>query len=114
MSLKPINGVKTPAKNSCKAISCTADVNKDCPEELQLKTSHGVVACRSACNAFNNDQYCCRGAHNVPKTCTKEHWPKNYPKYFKDKCPDAYSYAYDDSSSVFTCRADRYLVTFSH
>ena len=89
------------------------DVINQCPDALQVKNGQGtVIACNSACNAFNTDQYCCRGAYGTPETCKSETWPENYPKFFKDRCPDAYSYAYDDHKSTFTCKANAYLVTF--
>uniref|UniRef100_A0AC35UF57 Pathogenesis-related protein 5-like n=1 Tax=Rhabditophanes sp. KR3021 TaxID=114890 RepID=A0AC35UF57_9BILA len=77
-----------------------------------------TVGCNSACTKFNTDQYCCRGAFNAPQTCKSSTWPVNYPKYFKDQCPTAYSYAYDDEKSTFVCRGSGgrispdYRVTF--
>uniref|UniRef100_A0A1I7ZK46 Thaumatin-like protein n=1 Tax=Steinernema glaseri TaxID=37863 RepID=A0A1I7ZK46_9BILA len=77
-----------------------------------------VVACKSACLKFNTDQYCCRGAFDTRETCKASEWPKDYPKIFKDDCPTAYSYAYDDHTSTFTCRGNNgalsaaYLITF--
>ncbi|XP_051172842.1 uncharacterized protein LOC127289106 [Leptopilina boulardi] len=91
-------------KYDCKAAGCNADLNARCPGELAVKSGEWTVACKSACAAFNTDQYCCRGAHNTPQTCKSAHWPKNYPAIFKSACPDAYSYAYDDQTSTFTCR----------
>ncbi|XP_044020753.1 pathogenesis-related protein 5-like [Aphidius gifuensis] len=89
----------------CKAAGCYADLNAQCPNELAIRNSGGsTVACKSACAAFNTDQYCCRGAHNTPQTCRSSDWPVNYPAIFKSACPDAYSYAYDDTTSTFTCR----------
>ncbi|GFZ02774.1 pathogenesis-related thaumatin superfamily protein [Actinidia rufa] len=61
-----------------------------------------------ACLAFNQPEYCCTGAYNNPNTCK----PSNYSRVFKDSCPAAYSYAYDDSSSIFTCKGANYLITF--
>uniref|UniRef100_A0A8W8IBW5 Uncharacterized protein n=1 Tax=Magallana gigas TaxID=29159 RepID=A0A8W8IBW5_MAGGI len=57
-----------------------------------------VVACKSACLAFGNPEYCCSGAHNTPQTC-----PNFNAQTFKNACPQAYSYAYDDHKSTFTC-----------
>lgn len=43
---------------------------------------------------------CCSGPdHGTPNTCA----PTAYSKFFKAECPEAYSYAYDDASSTFTC-----------
>ncbi|XP_060849449.1 uncharacterized protein LOC132928653 [Rhopalosiphum padi] len=91
-------------KYDCKAAGCVSDLNSRCPSELAVRSGSNVVACMSACAKFNTDTYCCRGAHKTPATCKSSSWPKNYPAYFKAACPDAYSYAYDDTTSTFTCR----------
>ncbi|KAL1934517.1 hypothetical protein VTP01DRAFT_6699 [Rhizomucor pusillus] len=75
-----------------------------CPKELQ--TDGG--ACKSACAAFNNDEYCCRGEYNSPEKCKAS----EYADKFKSGCKDAYSYAYDDKTSTFGCKAHKYTVTF--
>uniref|UniRef100_A0A8D8R575 Thaumatin-like protein 1 n=1 Tax=Cacopsylla melanoneura TaxID=428564 RepID=A0A8D8R575_9HEMI len=105
MSIAPQGG-----SGDCKQSSCPADINAGCPGELQAKGSDGrVVACKSACLAFNQPQYCCTGSFNTPATCP----PTKYSKYFKDKCPQAYSYAYDDHTSTFTCSGNpNYIITF--
>jgi hypothetical protein len=79
-----------------------------CPKELQVGIGGGVVACRSACEAFGQDQYCCSGAYATPTTCR----PTAYSSVFKSTCPRAYSYAYDDGSSTFTCTAADYTIAF--
>ncbi|KAL5221924.1 hypothetical protein ABZP36_026637 [Zizania latifolia] len=50
----------------CATTGCTADLNRSCPKELQVDggSGGGAVACRSACEAFGQDQYCCSGALN--------------------------------------------------
>ncbi|GAV85684.1 Thaumatin domain-containing protein, partial [Cephalotus follicularis] len=101
MSIIPSNG-------SCKRIGCRSDVNQHCPAGLQVKRNNRVVACKSACFAFNQPQYCCTGAYGNPNTCK----PTNYSKIFKDCCPSAYSYAYDDRTSLFTCNGANYLIRF--
>ncbi|XP_059463524.1 thaumatin-like protein 1 [Corylus avellana] len=94
----------------CKRSSCAANINAVCPAELQVKGSDGkVAACKSACAAFNQPKYCCTGSFNKPETCP----PTNYSKIFKNQCPQAYSYAYDDKTSTFTCfNSPNYLITF--
>ncbi|KAM0896078.1 hypothetical protein ACQ4PT_023408 [Festuca glaucescens] len=67
-----------------------------------------AIACRSACEAFGQDSYCCSGAYGTPAACR----PTAYSSIFKTACPRAYSYAYDDSTSTFTCNADDYNVAF--
>ncbi|KAK1373010.1 hypothetical protein POM88_029203 [Heracleum sosnowskyi] len=81
------------------------DLNKYCPDEL--KVSNGD-ACKSACEAFGKPEYCCSGAHNTPETCK----PSAYAAIFKMACPRAYSYAYDDLTSTFTCTGADYTITF--
>ncbi|KHN12734.1 Pathogenesis-related protein 5 [Glycine soja] len=52
--------------------------------------------------------YCCTGDHNTPQTCP----PTHYSEIFKNACPTAYSYAYDDASSTCTCSGSDYRITF--
>ncbi|KAL6654415.1 hypothetical protein ACP70R_007880 [Stipagrostis hirtigluma subsp. patula] len=88
------------APAGCAAAACGADINAACPGELAAKAADGsTVGCRSACLAFNTDELCCRGAFGNPATCR----PSGYAMFFKQSCPQAYSYAYDDRSSTFTC-----------
>ncbi|KAK0421090.1 hypothetical protein QR680_015056 [Steinernema hermaphroditum] len=122
VTIEPIAGTFEPRSGEydCKkAGQCQLDLKNICPEELKQYNGQGqVVACQSACLKFNTDQYCCRGAFGTPETCKASTWPKNYPKIFKDDCPTAYSYAYDDHKSTFTCRGKNralsaaYLITF--
>ncbi|KAB1212815.1 Thaumatin-like protein 1 [Morella rubra] len=94
----------------CQRASCPKDVNQVCPAELAVKGSDGgVIACKSACSAFNQPQYCCTGDFGTPDKCLAT----NYAKTFKDQCPQAYSYAYDDKTSLFTCAGEaNYLIKF--
>ncbi|KAL6868351.1 hypothetical protein ACP4OV_015196 [Aristida adscensionis] len=94
-------------RGNCSAAGCRSDLRDSCPPELAVKAKepHGrtaTVACRSACDVFDTDEYCCRGRHGGPSTCP----PTAYSKTFKAACPAAYSYAYDDPSSLFTCSSD--------
>ncbi|KAL6596043.1 hypothetical protein ACP70R_047407 [Stipagrostis hirtigluma subsp. patula] len=107
----------------CMATGCLVDLNGACPADLRVVPSStgggaaaaggggggGAVACRSACEAFGTPQYCCSGAYGSPNTCK----PSTYSQFFKNACPRAYSYAYDDSTSTFTCAAGtNYAITF--
>ncbi|KAJ8935268.1 hypothetical protein NQ314_012910, partial [Rhamnusium bicolor] len=112
VSIEPQGGQGDGGQYSCKRAACGSQINSNCPGELQKKHGNTVIACNSACNAFHTDQYCCAGAHNKPETCRSSDWPKNYPAFFKRECPDAYSYAYDDHKSTFTCKSQGYLITF--
>ncbi|EEZ98104.1 uncharacterized protein LOC663483 [Tribolium castaneum] len=112
VAIEPLGGQGDGGRYSCKKVACQVRLNDVCPEKLRVRNGNGVIACNSACNAFHTDQYCCRGAFGTPDTCKSSSWPENYPKFFKDRCPDAYSYAYDDHKSTFTCKAPAYLITF--
>ncbi|KAJ4850947.1 Thaumatin-like protein 1 [Turnera subulata] len=105
LSITPQGGA-----GGCPSSSCPGNVNSVCPPELAVKgPDGGVIACKSACLALNQPQYCCTGAYGTPQTCP----PTNYSKIFKGQCPQAYSYAYDDKSSTFTCTGGaNYLITF--
>ncbi|XP_073102129.1 thaumatin-like protein 1b [Elaeis guineensis] len=110
-----VDGFNLPASitpqgvSGCQTTSCSANINTQCPSQLQVTESGTVVACKSACLAFDQPQYCCTGAYNSPKTCKAT----SYSEFFKKECPQAYSYAYDDSSSTFTCpNGANYLITF--
>lgn len=116
-NLKMSIEIESPAPGSgaywCKNPKCSQDLNQICPNELKKLNSNGrVVGCVSACEKFQTDQYCCRGAHNQPHTCRSSDWPFNYPAIFKKACPDAYSYAYDDHTSTFFCRNTNYKIIF--
>ncbi|KAI8549488.1 hypothetical protein RHMOL_Rhmol06G0028400 [Rhododendron molle] len=89
----------------CGATGCIADLNQQCPTELQVD---GGQACRSACEAFGSPEYCCSGAYSTPDTCQ----PSVYSQIFKSACPRSYSYAYDDATSTFTCTGADYTITF--
>ncbi|KAG8377933.1 hypothetical protein BUALT_Bualt08G0085300 [Buddleja alternifolia] len=94
---------------NCTNTGCVSDLNGACPSELRVTGDGGVgVACKSACEAFRTDQYCCSGAFGTPDVCK----PSQYSEAFKSACPHAYSYAYDDKTSTFTCRDANYIITF--
>ncbi|XP_047095969.1 thaumatin-like protein 1 [Lolium rigidum] len=90
----------------CPATGCLVDLNERCPQELTASAGQG---CRSACEAFGRPEFCCSGDFGNPDTCH----PSTYSQAFKAACPRAYSYAYDDATSTFTCSgSDAYSVTF--
>uniref|UniRef100_A0A914E019 Thaumatin-like protein n=1 Tax=Acrobeloides nanus TaxID=290746 RepID=A0A914E019_9BILA len=105
--VEPIPGTftKIGGDYNCKrAGGCFGDLLETAPEELKVYKNGHVASVNSACMKFNTDQYCCRGAYGSPSTCNPNNWPFNYAAVFKQACPTAYSYAYDDKSSTFTCR----------
>ncbi|KAK7392507.1 hypothetical protein VNO78_20948 [Psophocarpus tetragonolobus] len=104
MSITPQGG-----SGDCRTSSCPNNINNVCPSELQQVSGGNVVACKSACLAFREDKYCCTGPNSTPATCP----PTKYSQIFEEHCPDAYSYAYDDPNSTFTCFNDpNYLIMF--
>uniref|UniRef100_A0A803L261 Uncharacterized protein n=1 Tax=Chenopodium quinoa TaxID=63459 RepID=A0A803L261_CHEQI len=57
---------------ACNATGCISDLNMGCPKELQVMGGEGaeggVIACKSACEAFGLAQYCCSGQFANPTT----------------------------------------------
>ncbi|XP_073026687.1 thaumatin-like protein 1 [Primulina eburnea] len=105
MLVVPKNG----DRGNCTVTGCIADLNAACPSDLKVTNDDGAsVACKSACEAFEDPQYCCSGEYATPDTCR----PTAYSELFKNACPRAYSYAYDDGSSTFTCASADYDITF--
>ncbi|XP_078441261.1 thaumatin-like protein [Wolffia australiana] len=103
-----IEPVRPAGSGRCARAGCAADLNRRCPAGLAVRAAGQVVGCRSACSAFGSDRFCCTGSFGGPQNCR----PTSYSKMFKDACPTAYSYAYDDPSSILTCTGADYLVTF--
>ncbi|KAA0042788.1 hypothetical protein IC582_022334 [Cucumis melo] len=81
----------SPTSGDCRGISCNADINGQCPNELRAPGG-----CNNPCTVFGGDQYCCTDPNS---SCG----PTDYSRFFKDRCPDAYSYPKDDETSTFTC-----------
>nr|ALA44967.1 thaumatin-like protein 5 [Moniliophthora perniciosa] len=98
---------------NCPVADCPVDLNANCP--AQLKVPGG---CKSACvaNLDGNPQdspNCCSGSHNTPATCPSS--GVQFFSYFKNACPNAYAYAYDDISATRTCNSGLnadYTLTF--
>ncbi|BBG97991.1 Pathogenesis-related thaumatin superfamily protein [Prunus dulcis] len=103
VSMRPISG-----RMGCGVAACEADLNVCCPSALVVMKQGKVVGCKSACLAANSDRYCCRGEFADPKRCK----PTVFGYLFKAICPRAYSYAFDDSTGLKTCKAPRYVITF--
>ncbi|KAK2381493.1 Pathogenesis-related thaumatin superfamily protein [Trifolium repens] len=98
-------------RGGCSATGCLVDLNDGCPVDLKVARGNGSgggVACRSACEAFGDPRYCCSEAYSTPDTCG----PSVYSLFFKHACPRAYSYAYDDKTSTYTCASANYLIVF--
>ncbi|XP_073145995.1 thaumatin-like protein isoform X1 [Henckelia pumila] len=103
VSMKPVGG-----GIGCGMASCDVDLNLCCPSALEVRVGGRVVGCKSACLAMRSARYCCTGEFSDPKSCK----PTLFAHLFKAMCPRAYSYAFDDSSSLNKCRASRYVITF--
>jgi hypothetical protein len=111
MVITPLAGTfsGTGGRFNCKTISCTVDLNAACPADLRFQGGGAsVVGCMSGCTRYNTDALCCANAHNTPATCP----PSPISQFFKSACPDAYSYAYDDTTSTFDCQGEDYAVVF--
>ncbi|KAJ7633609.1 Osmotin thaumatin-like protein [Mycena polygramma] len=106
----------------CSVPSCPVDLGPNCPaSQIGPYDSSGYpVGCKSAClvdalagNAGDSPN-CCSGSHDTAATCPPS-GVTNYA-YFKDNCPDAYAYAFDESSgtALWTCanKAAAYTITF--
>ncbi|KAI8062842.1 thaumatin [Gilbertella persicaria] len=90
----------------CAAPTCTSF---KCPSGFEVYDDQGNISgCQSACTKFQTDEYCCTGAFDSADTCTTN----AYASQIKHTCPDAYSYAYDDATSVYMCTSNAYTVTF--
>lgn len=71
--------------------------------------NNNVVGCRSPCDALRSDRECCRGNFETPDKCFRSHVAQT----FKDACPSAYSFLFDDATSSFGCQTNaEYLVQF--
>lgn len=91
----------SPTTYGCRGIRCAADINGQCPDELQV-----AGGCNNPCTVFKTNEYCCTDRSG---SCG----PTNFSKFLKDRCPDAYSYPLDDESSTFTAPGGtNYRVTF--
>ncbi|KAJ9537848.1 hypothetical protein OSB04_030581 [Centaurea solstitialis] len=90
---------------SCAKTGCVDDLNRRCPEELTLAGGGG---CKSACQAFESPEYCCRSTFGSSSTCK----PTAYSQLFKSACPRSYSTPFEDQTSTFVCRHADYTVRF--
>ncbi|XP_072979253.1 thaumatin-like protein [Typha angustifolia] len=106
ISMTPFRG----GNGRCASAGCVRDLNEVCPAGLAVRAGadNRVVACKSACSAFGSPMYCCTGSFGTPQQCK----PTAYSKLFKTACPRAYSYAYDDPTSILTCTGGSYVVIF--
>ncbi|KAK2999940.1 hypothetical protein RJ639_024025 [Escallonia herrerae] len=105
----PVSVMTKPNVPKCHIGGCLKDMNSICPQELEVLNAKGeVVACKSACLAFDLDKFCCRNEYGTPEKCK----PSVYSKIFKDACPSYYSYAFDNPPPLVNCASDEYVITF--
>ena len=105
----PVSVTISQTPEQCTIRGCLQSVNDVCPQELQVLNKKGaVVACKSACLAFDKDIFCCRNAYGTPEKCK----PSVYSKIFKDACPCYYSYAFDTPPPLVNCASEEYVITF--
>lgn len=120
-SVSLVDGFNTPltvtpheGKGQCPVVGCKANLVATCPDVLQHRVPavHGpVVACKSGCEAFHTDEFCCRNHFNNPQTCK----PTVYTNFFKHACPETFTYAHDTPSLTHQCSSPRELkVIFCH
>lgn len=58
-----------------------------------------IIGCVSDCKRLGTSQACCEDQFNSPSTCTATN------PWFKEACPNAYSYAYDDLTATKHCKS---------
>ncbi|KAM7508077.1 hypothetical protein LguiA_018530 [Lonicera macranthoides] len=105
----PVSITTKPYSPKCTISGCVKNLKHMCPQELQVCNEKGeIIACKSACLAFNLDKFCCRNEYRYPDKCK----PSVYAHIFKDACPSYISYAYDSLKPVVKCVSDVYVITF--
>ncbi|KAG0465196.1 hypothetical protein HPP92_019360 [Vanilla planifolia] len=104
----PVSMVPVGGGGGCGVAACEVNLNVCCPSRFEVRMGNKVVGCKSACLALQTDKYCCRGEYGSPSCCR----PTLFSHLFKSVCPKAYSFAYDDPTSLNWCRASSYVITF--
>ena len=95
-----VDGYNLPISISSKPKSSWCLI-EGCPEKLRVLDQSGdVVAGKSACLGFQEDEYCC-----TESTCK----PTKYSKMFKKACPSYISYASDTPLPLKFCSAKEHV-----
>ncbi|KII90580.1 hypothetical protein PLICRDRAFT_538201 [Plicaturopsis crispa FD-325 SS-3] len=120
-----VDGFNVPVEitntQGCSVASCPTDLNANCPSDIAGPSGpSGNEGCKSACEANldgnpSDSANCCTGSHDKPATCPNS--TVTHYDYFKKGCPNAYAYAYDESSGTALWQCDSgknadYTVTF--
>jgi hypothetical protein len=105
-------GVCTVPKNCIPTetlVCCKAEPGNQCgdpgatPPKNPVWNGPSDQGCSPYVTSYNTPDY-------APHLCWSESWPtssdgKNYHEIFKNQCKDAYSWAFDDFSSTYTCNS---------
>jgi hypothetical protein len=89
-------------------------------DDLYRCSTGGPNGVTGSCYSPNAAATCCGCPSWSPLGACQNHNPKweapakpeVYAKVFKDVCPNAYSFPYDDVTSTYTCKGDDYDITF--
>jgi len=103
----PMGIYVTGGQGNCTSAECAVPLLSVCPSQIQVTQEDKVVACDSACYKWQNPTDCCQGVFdnvNCP--------PSNYSKWFKEKCPNTFTYPFDSNFSQYACKLATYTVTF--
>jgi hypothetical protein len=126
MSMRPVNK-KPSGKYRCTVAECPADLMRDCPaSHLKGSRSLGKGYCMSDClrqrtldksprkDGIETQKACCSFTFaKDPKGCPGGKYPQT--RRNKQRCPKAYSYAFNDPESTFICDGKggtAYIITF--
>ncbi|EIW57351.1 Osmotin thaumatin-like protein [Trametes versicolor FP-101664 SS1] len=109
----------TPSHPDCHVTDCPVNLVENCPEPLSAPTDESgkLWGCKTSCSAglagYDNSPNCCSGEFNSPAKCPSS--GVAYYEHFKGNCPNAYAYAYDDATALFSCDSalqTDYTITF--
>ncbi|OQV22080.1 hypothetical protein BV898_03925 [Hypsibius exemplaris] len=84
------------------------------PEDLKLPARQSGCCLSECLHEIRSSRVLLHRKSQHGRTCPQN----NYGRIFKtNACPDAYSYAYDDATSTFTCssasgKASGYIISF--
>ncbi|KAL1222944.1 PR5-like receptor kinase [Cardamine amara subsp. amara] len=108
----PVTVSPSPSQSTsgtCMSSGCMVDLNKTCPDNLKKFSGGTLIACASACQESGSYEDCCTHSFNSKQTCK----PTQYVQNFERDCPSAYTYAFGDNNSIFTCsNTTDYVITF--
>ncbi|XP_069695498.1 uncharacterized protein [Periplaneta americana] len=106
VQIKPSNG--RGYQHRCGTAGCVNNLNPSCPNNLQVRKGNEIVACDNACYALNTDTDCCQGDLSPVEKCQSS----DTTEHFKRNCPNACTYASDDTSCNFICENTDYDIIF--